>query len=73
MWDLSLVLDALKAFPFEPLDSVEFKYLSLKTPERSSQLNMWETYTRRPSVLRVSSSGQMTKSSSNLDMAMFLK
>jgi len=31
MWDLSLVLDALKAFPFEPLDSVEFKYLSLKT------------------------------------------
>jgi len=41
MWDLSLVLDALKAFPFEPLDSVEFKYLSLKTPERSSQKNVF--------------------------------
>ena len=31
IWDLSVVLEALKAFPFEPLDSVELKYLSLKT------------------------------------------
>ncbi|CAM4555573.1 unnamed protein product [Leuciscus chuanchicus] len=31
IWDLSLVLEALKAFPFEPLDSVDLKYLSLKT------------------------------------------
>ncbi|CAM4276047.1 unnamed protein product [Leuciscus chuanchicus] len=31
IWDLSLVLEALKAFPFEPLESVDLKYLSLKT------------------------------------------
>ena len=31
IWDLYLVLEALKAFPFEPLDSVDLKYLSLKT------------------------------------------
>jgi len=31
VWDLSIVLEALKAPPFEPLESVELKYLSLKT------------------------------------------
>ena len=30
-WDLSLVLAALEAFPFEPLESADLKYLSLKT------------------------------------------
>ena len=31
MWDLSLVLDALKAHPFEPVETVDMKYLTLKT------------------------------------------
>jgi len=31
MWDLYLVLEALKGHPFEPLNSAELKYLSLKT------------------------------------------
>ena len=31
IWDLSLVLESLKVHPFEPLDSVELKYLTLKT------------------------------------------
>ena len=31
MWDLSLVLEALKAHPFEPLETVDMKYLTLKT------------------------------------------
>ncbi len=31
-WDLSFVLAALQRGPFEPLDSVELKFLSLKTP-----------------------------------------
>ncbi|XP_049341328.1 uncharacterized protein LOC125805033 [Astyanax mexicanus] len=30
-WDLSLVLEALSAAPFEPLDQVDFKILSFKT------------------------------------------
>ena len=30
-WDISLVLDALMRAPFEPLDSVDLKFLSLKT------------------------------------------
>lgn len=30
-WDLTLVLDALRAPPFEPLDQVGLKWLSLKT------------------------------------------
>ena len=30
-WDVSLVLDALTREPFEPLDSVDLKFLSLKT------------------------------------------
>jgi len=30
MWDLSLVPEALKAYPFETLDSADLKYLSLK-------------------------------------------
>ncbi|XDV15909.1 hypothetical protein PO909_015850 [Leuciscus waleckii] len=31
IWDLSLVLEALKAYPFEPLDTVDLKYLTFKT------------------------------------------
>ena len=31
IWDLSIVLEAMKAPPFEPLESVDLKYLSLKT------------------------------------------
>ena len=31
MWDLSLVLEALRAHPFEPLETVDMKYLTLKT------------------------------------------
>ncbi|CAM4657101.1 unnamed protein product [Leuciscus chuanchicus] len=30
-WDLSLVLDSMKGEPFEPLQSVDLRYLSLKT------------------------------------------
>ncbi len=30
-WDLSIVLAGLQRGPFEPLDSVELKFLSLKT------------------------------------------
>ena len=30
-WDLSMVLDALTKAPFEPLDSIDIKYLSYKT------------------------------------------
>ena len=30
-WDLSVVLTALKSAPFEPLQSVELKFLSMKT------------------------------------------
>ncbi|XP_039520389.1 uncharacterized protein LOC120474294 [Pimephales promelas] len=36
MWDLSLVLEALKAFPFETLDSADLKYRSLKTVFKKS-------------------------------------
>ncbi|XDV25396.1 hypothetical protein PO909_029318 [Leuciscus waleckii] len=31
IWDLSLVLEALKVYPFEPLDTVDLKYLTFKT------------------------------------------
>ena len=31
IWDLSLVLEALKAYPFEPLGSTELRYLTFKT------------------------------------------
>ena len=31
LWDLNVVLDALSQAPFEPLESVDLKYLSLKT------------------------------------------
>ncbi|CAM4728577.1 unnamed protein product [Leuciscus chuanchicus] len=31
IWDLSLVLEAMKAHPFEPMETVDMKYLTLKT------------------------------------------
>jgi len=41
-WNLNIVLKALRAAPFEPVDKIEIKYLSLKT----AFLVMWGTASR---------------------------